>query len=81
MLKKLVGAAIGAKLAKNSPAAGGAAGVALATVVPFIISRASLPSLVALGAAGYLLKRHHDLTNEGGGTYRANGAAAGKPTT
>jgi hypothetical protein len=60
MLKKIVGAAIGAKLAKGSPAVGGATGVALATVVPFIISRASLPTMVMMGAAGYLFKRYRD---------------------
>lgn len=81
MLKKVVGAALGARLAKNSPLAGGAAGAALATILPFVIARASLPSMVALGAAGYLLKRHRDLNKGGSGTYRASGAAANQPTT
>jgi len=80
MLRKIIGAAVGAKLAKNAPAVGGATGVALATAVPFIISRASLPSLVVLGAAGYMLKRRYDQGHEGGakGTYNANGAATGR---
>jgi hypothetical protein len=81
MMRKIVGAAIGAKLAKNSPALGGATGAALATAVPFIIARASLPSLVMLGAAGYFLKRRHDQreSGEGKATYGADAAATGKP--
>jgi hypothetical protein len=80
MLKKIIGAAIGAKIAKNSPAVGGATGVALATAVPFIISRASLPSLVMLGAASYMLKRHYDQNDNAGakGTHRAASGQASK---
>jgi hypothetical protein len=64
MLKKIVGAAIGAKLVKGSPAVGGATGVAIATAVPFIISRASLPGMIMLGAAGYVFKRYRDQRTE-----------------
>ncbi len=60
MLKRIVGAAIGARLAKGSPALGGATGAALATAVPFIISRASLPAMLMIGAGGYLFKRYFD---------------------
>lgn len=57
MIRKLIGGAIGAKLAKGHPALGGATGVALATAVPFIISRVSFPAMIALGVGGYVAKR------------------------
>ena len=60
MIRKLIGAAIGASLAKKHPAAGGATGVVLATAVPFIISRVSLPAMIVLGAGGYVAKRYLD---------------------
>jgi len=60
MLQKIIGAAIGAKLAKNSPAVGGATGAALGAAVPFVLSRISLPAVVALGVGGYLAKRWLD---------------------
>lgn len=60
MLNKILGAAIGAKLAKNSPAVGGASGAALGAAVPFVLSRISLPAMVALGVGGYFAKRWLD---------------------
>jgi len=60
MLKKIIGAAIGAKLAKNSPAVGGATGAALGAAVPFVLSRMSLPTMVMLGVGGYFAKRWYD---------------------
>lgn len=60
MLKKIIGAAIGAKLAKNSPAMGGATGAALGAAVPFVLSRMSLPTMVMLGVGGYFAKRWYD---------------------
>ena len=64
MIKNIIGAVIGAKLAGKSPradsATGATTGAIAASAIPFIISRMSLPSLLAIGAGGYLLKRHHD---------------------
>ena len=60
MLKRIVGAAIGAKLAKNSPAVGGATGAALGAAVPFVLARISLPTMVMLGMGGYFAKRWLD---------------------
>ncbi|WP_379920736.1 hypothetical protein [Erythrobacter sp. R86502] len=64
MIKNILGAVIGAKVAGNSPkvdnAAGAATGAIAATAIPFIISRLSLPAMVAVGAGGYFLKRHRD---------------------
>ena len=58
MLKKIIGAAVGAKLAKNSPAVGGAAGVAMGAAVPFVLSRISIPGMIAFAAGGYVAKRY-----------------------
>lgn len=60
MIRKLIGAAVGAKVAKRHPAAGGVTGAVLATAVPFVIARASLPAMVALGVGGYVAKRYMD---------------------
>jgi hypothetical protein len=60
MIRKLIGAAIGASVAKKHPAAGGVTGVVLASAVPFVISRVSLPAMVALGVGGYVAKRFMD---------------------
>lgn len=60
MIRKIIGGAIGAKLAKGHPALGGASGVAIATAVPFVLSRLSLPTMVALGVGGYVAKRYLD---------------------
>lgn len=60
MIRKLIGAAIGASLAKRHPAAGGLTGAALASAVPFVISRVSLPAMAAIGVGGYLAKRYLD---------------------
>lgn len=57
MFRRIIGGAIGAKLAKGHPALGGATGVMLATAVPFIISRVSFPAMVAMGVGGYVVKR------------------------
>ncbi|WP_086736920.1 hypothetical protein [Erythrobacter colymbi] len=57
MLKKIIGAAIGAKLAKNSPAVGGATGAALGAAVPWVLGRLSIAGMIALAAGGYVAKR------------------------
>jgi hypothetical protein len=60
MLKRIIGAAIGAKLAKNSPAVGGATGAALGAAVPWVLGRLSIPGMIALAAGGYVAKRYLD---------------------
>jgi hypothetical protein len=60
MIRKLIGAAIGARVAKAHPAAGGVTGAMIVSAVPFVISRVSLPAMVVLGAGGYLAKRYLD---------------------
>ena len=60
MIRKMIGAAIGARVAKGHPALGGATGAMLAAAVPFVVSRVSLPAMVAVGVGGYVAKRYLD---------------------
>lgn len=60
MLKHMIGAAIGSKMAKNSPAAGGATGAMIGAAIPLVLSRISVPAMLVMGAGGYLAKRHFD---------------------
>lgn len=64
MIKNIIGAYLGAKIAGKSPkadsAAGATTGAIAASAIPFIISRMSLPSMLLLGAGGYLVKRRQD---------------------
>jgi hypothetical protein len=60
MIRKLIGAAIGASVAKRHKAAGGVTGAVLASAVPFVISRLSVPAMMALGVGGYVAKRFMD---------------------
>lgn len=62
MFRKLIGAAIGASVAKRHPASGGVTGAMIASAVPFVLSRVSLPAMVAIGVGGYLAKRVLDKT-------------------
>ena len=78
MLKKVIGAAIGAKIAKNSPAVGGAAGAALGAAVPWVLGRLSLPGMIALAAGGYVAKRYMD-KREAEPVRKLPAPAAGKP--
>ncbi len=66
MMRKLIGAAIGASVAKRHPAAGGVTGAVLASAVPFVLTRISLPAMVVLGAGGYVAKRWLDKQPKGG---------------
>jgi len=60
MIGKIIGAALGAKAAKESKSVGGATGAALGAALPFVIRRMSLPTMLAIGAGGYLAKRTFD---------------------
>ena len=59
MIKNIIGAVAGAKLAQNTKVDNGT-GAILGSVAPALIARLSLPALIAIGAGGYLLKRHRD---------------------
>ncbi len=60
MLRQIIGAALGSKVAAQAPAIGGATGVAIATAVPFIVSRMSIPAMLVIGAGSYAAKRYFD---------------------
>jgi hypothetical protein len=60
MIRRLIGAAIGASVAKRHPAAGGITGAVLASAVPFVLTRISLPAMVVMGVGGYAAKRFMD---------------------
>lgn len=60
MLRSLIGAAVGSKMAKRYPVLGGTTGVIVARAAPFILKRISFPAMLAMGAGGYLAKRYFD---------------------
>lgn len=64
MLKNIIGAAVGSSLAKSSTSiggvTGGATGAAIASAIPFVVSRFSIPAMVAIGVGGYFAKRYYD---------------------
>jgi len=69
MLTKMIGALAGGKLAKNANVnIGGPAGAAIGAAVPFIISRLSLPAMIAMGVGGYAVKKFMDKQDEGSAT-------------
>jgi len=74
MLRSLIGAAVGSKLAKRYPVLGGTTGVAVARAAPFILKRISIPAMLAMGAGGYMAKRYFD--REDG----SHGGSKKKPT-
>lgn len=61
MLKNIIGAVVGAQLAKRSSkvgTTGGAAGGAIAaSAIPMVLSRLSVPMLLGVGVIGYVLNR------------------------
>lgn len=59
MIKNILGAVVGANLAKKTKVDNGT-GAILGSVAPALIARMSLPAMVALGVGGYLFKRHRD---------------------
>lgn len=74
MLKNILGAVVGAQLAKKSDKVDNGTGAILGSIAPALIARMSLPAMIAIGAGGYLLKRHRD-------QQAANGTAPATPAT
>lgn len=64
MIKNVLGAILGAELAKKTTqvdsTTGAATGAIAGTVIPMVLSRMSLPTLIAVGAGGYLFKKYKD---------------------
>ncbi len=82
MIRQMIGAAIGSKVAKQTPAIGGATGAALGAAVPYVISRLSFPAMVVMGAGGYFAKRFFDRKKAEDATQQArdlSGVAVAQP--
>lgn len=60
MFKNILGAVVGAQLAKNTTKVDNGTGAIIGSIVPAVIARMSLPAMVAVGVGGYLFKRHRD---------------------
>ena len=60
MFRQIIGAAVGSRIAAQAPAVGGATGVAIATAIPFVLSRMSIPAMLVIGAGGYVAKRYFE---------------------
>lgn len=60
MLGKILGAFAGKKAAEHSGAIGGAGGAVLGAAGATLLKRASLPTLLAVTAGGYALKKWKD---------------------
>ena len=60
MLTKMIGALVGGKMAENAKNMSGPTGAAIGAAVPFIISRMSIPAMIAMGVGGYAVKKYMD---------------------
>lgn len=60
MIKNILGAVVGAKLAQNSAKVDNGTGAILGSIAPAVIARMSLPAMIVVGAGGYLIKRYRD---------------------
>ena len=57
MIGKVIGAFVGDRIAKQTKGVGGATGAALGVVATTVLSRMSLPAMLALGAGGFVAKK------------------------
>ena len=60
MLGKILGAAVGAKVAEQTESVGGVGGAVLGAVSVAVTRRMRLPALIALAAGGYAVKKLSD---------------------
>jgi hypothetical protein len=60
VIKNIIGAVVGAQLAKKTDKVDNGTGAIIGTVAPALIARLSLPAMIAVGAGGYLFKRYRD---------------------
>lgn len=60
MIGKVFGALVGGRLAKETTKIGGTTGAAIGAAVPFVISRMSIPAMIAMGVGGYVVKRYFE---------------------
>ena len=62
MIGKIIGAAVGGSIAKNTRGIDGTTGAVLGAAVPFVLSRLSIPGMIAMGVGGYFVKKYLDKT-------------------
>ncbi len=60
MFGKIIGGLVGGKLAQQSKNMGGTTGAMIGAAVPMIISRMSIPGMIAVGVGGYAVKKFLD---------------------
>lgn len=60
MLSKIVGATIGGNIAKKTKNIGGTTGAEIGAAAPIVLSRLSIPAMVAMGVGGYFVKKYLD---------------------
>lgn len=60
MIGKIIGAYVGDRLARQTSAIGGASGAALGVVASTVLRRMSLPTMIAFGVGGYVVKKALD---------------------
>ncbi|MEP2234144.1 MAG: hypothetical protein ABJM58_01535 [Alteripontixanthobacter sp.] len=60
MIGKVIGAALGSKVAKNTRGIGGTTGAALGAFAPAVLARLSIPTMLAVAAGGYAYKKYQD---------------------
>ena len=60
MIGKIIGAAAGGAIAKQTKNIGGPTGAMIGAAVPFVLSRLSIPGMIALGVGGYFAKKYFD---------------------
>ena len=57
MIGKIITAAIGNQVAKNTRGIGGPAGAAIGFIAPALLRRISLPAMLAVAVGGYAAKK------------------------
>ncbi|MAY20511.1 MAG: hypothetical protein CL955_07820 [Erythrobacteraceae bacterium] len=60
MFGKIIGAVVGGNIAKKTQGVNGTTGALLGAAAPVVIRRMSIPTMIAVGVGGYLVKRHLD---------------------
>ena len=60
MISKIVRAKIGSSIAKKVTGSDSTTTALIGAAIPFVISRMSFPSMIVLGAGGYVAKRIYD---------------------
>lgn len=60
MIGKIIGAAIGGAVARQTSKIDGTTGAMIGAAIPFVMRRMSIPGMIALGVGGYVVKKYLD---------------------